>query len=171
MWTRLKDNSLFTTRKHSSRTRTGRTVTSDWVANNDEQWPSRHEAECGQNDRRLWKHYRPLRSVIIILQFYPPGYAKMSIGSNITNTTQILTKGLELLWCLLTALGPCTEGGSCTGTPVYRQTRMKTLPSPLRWRTVTKADTHPFRFSADFLVVKAKAVALISTYRSGCSFP
>ena len=33
------------------------------MANKDEQWPSRHEADCGQNYRRLWKHYYPLRSV------------------------------------------------------------------------------------------------------------
>ena len=58
------------TRKHSSRMRTDHTVTSDWVANKDEQWPSRHEANCGQNDRRLWKHYLPLRSVIISISGY-----------------------------------------------------------------------------------------------------
>ena len=42
---------------------TDRTVTSDWVTNKDEPWHSGHEADCGQNDRRLWKHYLPLRSV------------------------------------------------------------------------------------------------------------
>ena len=46
--------------------RTDRIVTSDRVANKDEQWPSRHEADCGQNDR----HYLPLRSVIQNLKVY-----------------------------------------------------------------------------------------------------
>ena len=58
-----KGPTVITTRKHSSRVRTDRTVTSDQVANKDEQWPSRHEADCGQNDRRVWKHYLHLRSV------------------------------------------------------------------------------------------------------------
>ena len=35
--------------------RTDHAVTSDRVANKDEKWPSRHEADCGQNDRQLWK--------------------------------------------------------------------------------------------------------------------
>ena len=48
-------------RKHSNRMRIDRTATSDRVANKDEQWPSRHEADCGQNDRRLCKHYLPFR--------------------------------------------------------------------------------------------------------------
>ena len=39
-------------RKHFSRMRTNRTVTSDRVANKDEQWLSRREADYGQNDRR-----------------------------------------------------------------------------------------------------------------------
>ena len=42
---------------------TDRTVTSDWVTNKDEPWQSRQEADNGQNDRCLWKHYLPLRSV------------------------------------------------------------------------------------------------------------
>ena len=42
------------TRKHSSRMRTDRAVTrSDGVANKDEQWPSIHEADCEQNQRRV----------------------------------------------------------------------------------------------------------------------
>ena len=38
---------IIKTRKHSSRMRTDRTVTSDRVANKDEQRPSKHEADCG----------------------------------------------------------------------------------------------------------------------------
>ena len=33
--------------------RTNRTITSDRVANKDEQWLSRHEADCGQNVKTL----------------------------------------------------------------------------------------------------------------------
>ena len=54
------------TRKHSSRMRTDRTVTSYRVASKDDQWPSKQEADCEQNDRHLWKHYLPLRSVITL---------------------------------------------------------------------------------------------------------
>ena len=43
--------------------RTDHTVTSDRVANKDEQQLNRHETDCEQNDRSLWKHYIPLRSV------------------------------------------------------------------------------------------------------------
>ena len=57
---------VYATRKHCSRMYTDRAVIrSDQVANKDEQWPSIHEADCEQNHRRLWKHYLPLRSVII----------------------------------------------------------------------------------------------------------
>ena len=38
-------------------------MNSDRVANKDEQWPSSIKADCGQNDRHLWKQYLPLRSV------------------------------------------------------------------------------------------------------------
>ena len=38
--------------------RTDHTVTSDLVAKKDKQWPSRHEADCGEIDRRPWKHYK-----------------------------------------------------------------------------------------------------------------
>ena len=31
-----------------------------------EQWTSSHDADCGQNDRRLWKHYLPLRLVMAV---------------------------------------------------------------------------------------------------------
>ena len=34
-------------------------------SNKDEQWLSSHEAHCKQNDKRVWKHYLPLRSVTI----------------------------------------------------------------------------------------------------------
>ena len=47
--------------------RTDREVTqmsSNQVANKDEQWLSSHEADCEQNDRRLWKR-NPLRWVNI----------------------------------------------------------------------------------------------------------
>ena len=36
---------------------------SDRVANKDEQSPSGQQADCGQNDRHLWKHYLLLQSV------------------------------------------------------------------------------------------------------------
>ena len=35
------------------------------TCNKDDQWLSSREADCEQNDIRLWKHYLPLRSVII----------------------------------------------------------------------------------------------------------
>ena len=41
-------------------------ISSDRVANKDEQWLSNHETDCEQNDRRLWKHYLSLRSVKIM---------------------------------------------------------------------------------------------------------
>ena len=50
--------------------RTDRAVArSDRVANKDEQWPSIHEADCEQNHRRVWKHYHPLWSVIMVVYF------------------------------------------------------------------------------------------------------
>ena len=57
-----------TTRKHSSRMHTDCAIarmSSDRVANKDEQWPSSHEADYEQNNRRLLGHYLPLRSVSI----------------------------------------------------------------------------------------------------------
>ena len=49
---------IWQTRKHSSRMRADRALTRMSCG-------LCHEVSCGQNDRRLWKHYLPLRSVNI----------------------------------------------------------------------------------------------------------
>ena len=59
--------------------------------NKDEQWPSSHEANCEQNDTRLWKHYLPLRSVIMEMFFIRTYFTQLDrmICASITDLVSV----------------------------------------------------------------------------------
>ena len=66
-------------------------MSNNQVANKDEQWPSSHEADCEQNDRRLWKHYLPLRSVNIF---------RFTMQSSFNFDSTYAWSGIYLSWML-----------------------------------------------------------------------